>query len=69
MGLLLQSLECVVLDLEQQRLCDMSPGDLESTFAKVGDSETKERLRVEEAKRESLGDGLLWLLRNIIGKK
>ena len=52
MGLLLQSLECVVLDLEQQRLCDMSPGDLESTFAKVGDSETKERLKTEEARSQ-----------------
>ena len=52
MGLLLQSLECVVLDLEQQRLCDMSPGDLESTFAKVGDSETKDRLKTEEARSQ-----------------
>ena len=58
-----------VLDLEQQRLCDMSPGDLESTFAKVGDSETKERLTLEEATGESLGGALLWPPRNIAGKE
>ena len=39
----------------------MSPGDLESTFVKAGDSETKEGLRIEEATGESGGGALLWL--------
>ena len=37
----------------------MSPGDLESTFVKAGDSETKEGLRIEEVTRESLGRAAL----------
>ena len=54
-----------VLDFLQERFHNMSPGD----FIKAGDSETKERLTVEEARGESLGGSLLWLLRNVIGKK
>ena len=41
----------------------------ESTFIKTGDSETKEGPRVEEATVESLGGALLWLSRNVRGKK
>lgn len=47
----------------------MSTDDFESAFIKVGGSKTKEGLRVEEATGESLGSTLLWLPRNLIGKK
>ena len=46
----------------------MSLGDFENLFIKVGDSETKEGLRVEGATGESLGGALLWLFSNIIRK-
>ena len=48
-----------VLDFMQERCHNMSPGDLESTFVKAGDSETKEGLRIEEVTRESLGRAAL----------
>ena len=47
----------------------MSPCDFESTLAKAGGSEIKERFWVEETTGESPGRALLWLPRAIIGKK
>lgn len=47
----------------------MTPGGFESMFIKARDGETKEGLRVEEAIGESLGCPLLWLPKNVTGKK
>lgn len=55
-------LQCV-----QERFHKRSPGDFESTFIKAGVSETKEELKIEEITGES--SALLWLFRNVIGKK
>ena len=41
-----------VLDFVQEKIQDMSPGDFESLFIKVWNSETKEGLRIEEAKSQ-----------------
>ena len=48
-----------VLDFMQGRLHNLSPGDVESIFIKVGDRKTKDGLRAEEATAESLGSALL----------
>ena len=58
-----------VLDFMEQRFHNMSPGDFESVFIKAGDSETKGGLRVAGVTGESLGSPLLWLSRNVVGKK
>ena len=39
-----------VLDIEQERVHIMNPGDFESTFIKAGGSETKKRLKIEEVR-------------------
>ena len=39
-----------ILDFVQERIQDMSPGNFESAISKGRDSETEERLRVEEAR-------------------
>ena len=41
-----------VLDFMEQRFHNMSPGDFESVSIKAGDSEMKERLKIEEATGE-----------------
>ena len=58
-----------VLDFMQESVHNISPGDFESTFITAGDSETKEGLRREEVKGESLCGALFWRTRNVIGKK
>lgn len=45
-------LGCVVLDFLHERFQDTSPGDFENTFIKAWDSETKEGLRIEEARSQ-----------------
>lgn len=57
-----------VLDLRQERVHTTSPGDFDSMFITVRDSEMKEGFRTEKSTVESLG-GLLWLFRNFIRKK
>ena len=49
-GLPQHGLQCWVLDFVQEIFHDMSPGDFESTFFTVGDSETKEGLQIEGAR-------------------
>ena len=39
-----------VLDFMQERFRHLSPDDFESMFIKAGDSETKERFKIKEAK-------------------
>ena len=41
-----------VLDLMQERFHNMSPSDFESTFIEAGDNETKEGLKIEEARSQ-----------------
>ena len=48
-----------VVNFVQERLHSISLGDSESMFIKAGDSETKERFRVQEAIGEHLGGALL----------
>ena len=43
----------------QERFHNTSPGDLENIFIKVGDSETMQRLKVEEVTGDSLGRATL----------
>lgn len=47
----------------------MSPDGFENMFINAGDNETKKEVRVEETTEESLGSALLWLPRDVIGKK
>lgn len=58
-----------VLDFVQERFHSKRSGDFESRFITVGDSETKKEPRIEGAAGESRGSALLWLPRNIMGKK
>ena len=54
-----------VLDFMQERFHNKSPGEFESTFVNAENSETKEGLRIEEARGQSLGGAALahWKVR------
>ena len=41
-----------VLDFVQERFHNISPGDFDSMFIKAGNSEIKERLKIEEARSQ-----------------
>ena len=58
-----------VLDFMQVRFHNTGPGDFESMFIKAGDSEIMEGVGVQDRPGESLASVLLWLPRNIIGRK
>ena len=42
----------LVLDFVQEKFHNTSPGDFESMFIKAGDSETKEGLKIKEARSQ-----------------
>ena len=55
-----------VLAFVQERFPDMSSDDVESKFIKAGDSETKEGLKIEEARSQQqqwVSAGLPWPFR------